>query len=449
MSVSSDLIDRVSFVGLDREDSDALAGFLPVIERELPAIIRLFYGNMRKWPQLVAMFRGDSGMDAAGRAQTSHWMKLFSGRFDDDYVVSVRKIGLVHSRIGLDPRWYIGGYSFILNHLYRVAAKHHTSRLNPAAAQAATGQLMAAISKAVMLDMDLAISVYIEENQAVYDRKLTALADDFETKIGNMTEMLAVASTELETTAQSMTNTTTQANQRAMTVAAAAEQASAGVQTVASAAEQLTSSISEISQQVKRSAQSTDRAVVDAQRTDIIVRALSEGAEKIGNVIGLITQIAGKTNMLALNATIEAARAGEAGKAFEVVATEVKNLATQTAKATEQIESQITEIQAATKEAVSAIQAITSTIGEVAAISSNIATQIEQQSIATHDITSNVQQTAQAAQEVSINIVGVSQAAEVTGAAAKEVFTSAANLSGQADALRVEVGSFVASVRAA
>lgn len=449
MAVSPELVDRLAFAGIDNETRSALSEFLPIAEQVLPSIIPLFYDNVRRWPQLAQMFGNDAAMDRAGRAQVSHWIRLFSGRFDDEYYRSVQQIGLVHSRIGLEPRWYVGGYSFILAHLQDHVTRLYTNRWNPARAQEQTARLLVAINKAAMLDMDLAISMYIEENKVVYDAKLRDLANNFESQIGQLTEILAAASTELEATAQSMSNTTEQANQRAMTVAAAAEEASAGVQTVASAAEELTASISEISQQVKQSAESTDRAAVDAQRTDSIVRALAEGAERIGNVIELITQIAGKTNMLALNATIEAARAGEAGKAFEVVATEVKNLATQTAKATDEIASQITEIQSATREAVGAIQAITQTINQVAAISSNIAKSIEQQSHATLDISRNVQQTAQATQEVSINIVGVSQAAEVTGAAATEVFSSASGVAEQIEVLRQEVTRFVTDVRAA
>lgn len=449
MAVTQELVERLAFAGIDEETRIALSEFLPIVEPEIRRIIPLFYDHLRRWPKMAQMFSGDSGMDRAGRAQAEHWLRLFSGRFDDEYYRSVRQIGLVHSRIGLEPRWYVGGYSYVLAHLHDFAARYYTNRWNPALAQEQAARVIVAINKAAMLDMDLAISMYIEENKAVHDATLRDLASTFESQIGQLTDVLAAASTELEATAQSMSSTTESANQRAMTVAAAAEEASAGVQTVASAAEELTASISEISQQVKQSAESTDRAAADALRTDSIVRALAEGAERIGSVIELITQIAGKTNMLALNATIEAARAGEAGKAFEVVATEVKNLATQTAKATDEIATQITEIQGATREAVGAIQAITQTISQVASISSNIAKSIEQQSHATLDISRNVQQTAQATQEVSINIVGVSQAAEVTGAAASEVFSSASGVAEQVEVLRQEVTRFISDVKAA
>ncbi len=221
------------------------------------------------------------------------------------------------------------------------------------------------------------------------------------------------------------------------------------MQTVASAAEQLTASISEISRQVLQSSRITERAVADARRTDTVVRALSDGAQKIGDVVGLITSIAGQTNLLALNATIEAARAGDAGRGFAVVASEVKNLAQQTAKATDEIGAQIGQIQTATGEAVEAIRAITGVIEEVSTIATAIASAVEQQGAATAEIARNVQQTAVSAHEVTSNIAGVSQAANDTGAAAAQVLSAAEGLSRQAATLTDEVNEFAAGIRAA
>ena len=279
--------------------------------------------------------------------------------------------------------------------------------------------------------------------------RLEALVMAFETKVGNLVSVLSSASNEMEGTAQSMSSTAAQTNQQAATVAAAAEEASAGVQTVASAAEQLTSSIGEISRQVAQSAKITQQAVSDARRTDGIVRALAEGAQKIGDVVGLITNIAGQTNLLALNATIEAARAGDAGKGFAVVASEVKSLAQQTGRATEEISAQIGQIQAATGEAVQAIVGITGIIEEVSAIAASIASAVEEQGAATAEIARNVQQTAASTQDVTTNIAGVSQAANDTGAAAGQVLSAAGSLSRQAEELASEVSGFVAGVRAA
>jgi methyl-accepting chemotaxis protein len=446
--MSTELSERLAFVGIDEATRTTLAEALPTLEKELPAVIDLFYANLRRWPEQMAIFDGQSSMNRASSLQLKHWLRLFSGRFDEDYVRSVRTIGLVHSKIGLDPRWYLGGYSFVLAKLFPIVAKRFGGGVfRNGAAKAA--KVITAMQQAAMLDMELAVTVYLDENKATFDRKLTEMANDFESRIGKMTDVLASAATELEATAETMTSATGENNQRTMAVAAAAEQASAGVQTVASATEQLSASIKMINQQVVESARKTEQAVADAKKTSDIVRTLVKAAETIGDVTDVISQLATKTNMLALNASVEAARAGEAGKTFEVVAGQVKELATQTGKATEGISAQIRGIQETVSEAVEAIKSISGVIDAVAAIAGNISSAVEQQSSATQEISRNIQQTAEAAHQVSINIVGVSQASENTGAAAREVFSSASSLTEQAEALTREVSDFVANVRAA
>jgi len=288
--------------------------------------------------------------------------------------------------------------------------------------------------------------------QANRERRATALDGllrDFEAKVTALVHGLATGATELEATARAMTGTADRTNEQANAVTRAAEEASTGVQTVASAADELSASIQEISRQVAQSASITGKAVTEAQRTDSIVRALAEGAEKIGQVVGLISDIASQTNLLALNATIEAARAGDAGKGFAVVASEVKNLATQTSKATGEIGTQIGQIQAATKEAVEAIRGIAATITEVSTIAASIASAVEEQGSATAEIARNVQETAHATQQVTTNISGVSQSANETGAAASQVLGAAGELSKHSEHLSGEVNTFIADVRAA
>ncbi|WP_419730207.1 methyl-accepting chemotaxis protein [Lichenicola sp.] len=279
--------------------------------------------------------------------------------------------------------------------------------------------------------------------------RLDALVNGFESKTRDMVGMLAAAATEMEATARAMSTNAVQTNKQASVVASAAEVASVGVQTVAVAADQLSSSITEISRQVTQSARVSEKAVADVRRTDAVVRALAEGARKIGDIVSLITNIASQTNLLALNATIEAARAGDAGKGFAVVASEVKSLAQQTAKATDEIGAQISQVQAATAEAVEAIRGISVVIEEIGAIATMIAAAVEEQGAATAEIARNVQQTATSTQTVTSNIAGVSQAAGETGTAASQVLDAAGGLSRQAEDLSNEVNRFVGDVRAA
>jgi methyl-accepting chemotaxis protein len=289
------------------------------------------------------------------------------------------------------------------------------------------------------------------EKRQVVERKamMTRMADDFESAVGGIVKSVAAASTELESAAQTMTSTAEETSRQSAAVAAATEQASANVQTVASASEELSSSVKEIARQVEKSSQISDRAVTEADRTNRQVQALAESAKKIGDVVDLINNIAAQTNLLALNATIEAARAGEAGKGFAVVASEVKTLATQTAKATEEIAGQIASIQSATGESVASIDGIGATIREMSQIASAIAAAMEEQGAATQEISRNAQQAAQGTQEVSSNVTGVNRAATDTGSAAAQVLSSSGELSRNAETLRGELEKFLTTVRAA
>jgi methyl-accepting chemotaxis protein len=278
---------------------------------------------------------------------------------------------------------------------------------------------------------------------------LGRMADDFEQSVRGSLDALTAAAVELRQTSNGMSSTAQAASQQATTVAAIAEQASTNVQTVAAATEELASSVSEIGRQVAQSTQIAGQAVEQANRTNTTVQGLSAAAQKIGDVIQLINDIASQTNLLALNATIEAARAGDAGRGFAVVASEVKSLASQTAKATEDISAQVAAMQSATTEAVHAIESIGGTIGAINEIATAIASAVEQQGSATKEIARNVQEAAQGTGAVSVNIAGVTRAAGETGTAANRVLVSAEDLNKQASLLRGKVDSFVANIRAA
>ncbi|HYF56434.1 MAG TPA: methyl-accepting chemotaxis protein, partial [Salinarimonas sp.] len=289
------------------------------------------------------------------------------------------------------------------------------------------------------------------ENDAKMRRAqmLDQLTRSFEARVSSLTQGLSSAATEMEATAQSMTSIAGQTNSQSMTVASAAEQTSSNVQTVAAATEELSISIQEITTQVAHSSKIAHSAVEDAQRTDKIVQALAGLAERIGGVIALINNIAGQTNLLALNATIEAARAGEAGRGFAVVATEVKELAGQTTKATEEIGAQIAEVQTATRQAVDAIQGIGRTIGNISDIATGIAAAMEEQGAATREIARNVQEAARGTEQVTGNIADVKRGAGETGAAAAQVLGAAQELARHSNDLSREVEAFLQGVKAA
>jgi len=295
-----------------------------------------------------------------------------------------------------------------------------------------------------------------EEQQAAEKRiaeqrkaDMIKMADDFEGAVGEIVETVSSASTELEASAGTLTKTAERAQQVTTTVAAASEEASANVQSVASATEEMASSVTEISRQVQESARMANDAVGQARSTTERVSELSKAASRIGDVVELINTIAGQTNLLALNATIEAARAGEAGRGFAVVASEVKALAEQTAKATGEIGQQITGIQAATQDSVNAIKEISVTIEKLSEISSTIAAAVEEQGAATQEISRNVQQAAQGTQQVSSNITDVQRGASEAGSASSQVLSAAQSLSSDSNRLKLEVGKFLNSVRAA
>ncbi|WP_029587726.1 methyl-accepting chemotaxis protein [Bradyrhizobium sp. URHD0069] len=289
------------------------------------------------------------------------------------------------------------------------------------------------------------------ETQAHAQRRveMRKLADEFEAAVGEIVQTVSLASTELEKSAGTLTRTAEETEQLSGMVEAASGEASTNVRSVAAATEEMTASISEISRQVQESNRIAGEAVDQAQVTDTRINELSKAALRIGDVVNLITTIAEQTNLLALNATIEAARAGDSGRGFAVVAQEVKALAAQTAKATNEISSQIAGMQVATQDSVVAIKQIGTTIGRISEIAAMIATSVGQQGAATEEIAHNVEQAAQGTSQVAVNIVDVNKGARETGSASAKVLASAQSLSGESNRLKLEVGKFLDSVRAA
>ncbi|EJW10154.1 methyl-accepting chemotaxis receptor protein [Rhodovulum sp. PH10] len=446
MTASHQLDERLAFVEIDAETRALLRELRPLIAAHLPGILDDFYRQVKRHPPAAKMFRDDRHIRHARDKQLAHWDTIAAAEFSDDYVRSVRRIGEAHNTLGLEPRWYIGGYSFVAVRLLATIEHAIPSGLFGRGAEK-KAKLLGAFVKAAMLDMDFAISVYLEAGERDKQNALERIAAAFEREIGGIANSVAEASCHLEGASRTLDKTADDTQEVALAVAAGSEEASTNVGSVAAAAEELTSSVAEVTRQVHDSSRIAGEAVAQAEKTDARITALSQAAGRIGDIVQLIGSVADQTNLLALNATIEAARAGEAGKGFAVVAQEVKALATQTAKATEEIASHVSGMRSATEDSVAAIKEIGATILRISEITGAIAAAAEQQGIATQEIARNIQHAAAGAAQVTGHITEVNTRAAETGTAAGDVHQAALSLSEQSGRLKAEVGRFLTMLR--
>lgn len=364
---------RLEFNQIDEQTKQVLRTISPLLAKNLSQALDKFYNDLNHYPELVRMFGGQQGMDRAKKMQFEHWMRISDGKFDNAYVESVTRIGKRHNLIGLEPKWYIGGYSNIAVTLINNMVCQTLSGPLSARRRKELSLALTSFLKALLLDMDLAITTYMDALE--HDKRMTMrnLSSDFENEVKQIvTNLLALS-----------------------------EDSSSNVQMVAAATEELSASISEISNQVSHTAVSAHETATIVQQTSLQVARLSEAADKIGQIVDMIRGIAEQTNLLALNATIEAARAGEAGKGFAVVASEVKNLAGKTSEATKEIIAQVETIQTETKQTVDGIDAIVSKIADVQERSASVAAAVEQQQAATAEISRSVYQASSGAQDTT------------------------------------------------
>jgi methyl-accepting chemotaxis protein len=455
---NSTIRDRLSYNQIDNITGAILRENRSFVLDELPGVLDRFYEHVSGVRETTAFFQGREHMMRAKAAQLRHWGTILDGRFDESYETSVRTIGETHNRIGLDPRWYIGGYNGLVNGIIEVIArKLPRPRVSNPEIERFIKQrgidhktaLQNAIVKVTLLDIDLAISVYLEAGRRERRTVLDRLAAECDAALLGVVNAVGTTVSELHQAAEVMTGAARDTADQSAGVAAAAEQASNNVRAVAAATDELSNSVKEIGRQVINSAGIAGNAVKSADGTAVKMRELSSASRNIGDVLELISNIARQTNLLALNATIEAARAGEAGKGFAVVAQEVKSLAAQTAKATAEISAQIGDIQTSTNDAVNAIGSIGEVIQSMSEIATTIAAAVEEQDAATVEISRNIQEAAEGTTQVSSNTSGLSRTAASTGSAANQVMAAAKSLGTQADTLRDVAQGFAATIRSA
>ena len=439
---------RLDMLEIDEPMRATLREMRPFFAKSLPGILKRFYDMVRQHEPSCGIFK-DGAMQEAVRMQLQHWDLISGGDFGLAYISSITGFCEFNQRNGVAPQWYVGCRPmFIAKELMKaVETEVQVPRFGQAAQAARDKKVMMlnAIAKANMLDSENLVAVYFGSNRQARKDTIAQASERFRAIITS----LSAASGDLEKTARTLTDNADNTTRLASVVANASENASNNVQAVASATEELASSVREISSQVQESSRVALSAVKQADETDGRINALSQAASRIGDVIKLITSVAEQTNLLALNATIEAARAGDAGRGFAVVAQEVKALASQTAKATDEIGIQIAGMQTATQEAVGSIKMISSTIGKISEITGAISAAIEEQGAATQEISGNIQRTASGTSEVAGTIAEVSQGATQTGAASNQLLSSAKQLSVSTASLQSEIDGFLKSIAAA
>jgi len=450
------LEERLKLLDFSEDDRRDVQAFWPIVEQNLPHLLDAFFARITAIPQLSGKAAGQTQRLKA--AQTEHWRQLFTGNFSDSYFASATTVGRTHNRIGLDPFWYVAGYGPLMIALTELAQKTDSRRgwggfkLNGTKSRPKSrqGKLAAATMKMLLIDIGVAVLAY---QQALIEDRLQrqrALEDEIGSFDGEMQQVLhelQTAAARIEATARDLSGSAGETDGRVNSIVQASAGAAKDVAMAASAAEQLAGSISEISRQVTESTRITAQASAAMETSDSLSRALQKAATHIGSVLDLINEIAAQTNLLALNATIEAARAGNAGKGFTVVASEVKGLASQTAGATGEIETQVASIQQAADQSVSAIQMLSSIVSQLREVAQGIAAAVEEQQLATGEIARSVQQAADHTNHVASNMSEVAEAVALTSRVATTMRQTADDLQQRTSGLGSSMRRFFDRVR--
>ncbi|TXG82119.1 MAG: globin-coupled sensor protein [Sphingomonadales bacterium] len=430
---------RVAFFRLDKTTCMHLRAARDRIAPHIHSILSRFYAYMMLQPQLFDMLRGRTE-ELSGR-QAAHWLRLFDGTFDDAYFQGAMQVGHIHHRIGLNMMWYVGGYAFALTEISRIIMDDDTTDT------ATAYEMLAAIQKATLLDMELVISTYIEAGELTLTQELTRISQAIESEVQSAVKAAAQrneavngAAQTIETLLQSICSGTEIARTNALMASECAGSSAAAV-------EELSASGLEIDRQITEADQISHAALQEIETVTNVLDSLESAVSQIGSVVDLIANIAAQTNLLALNATIEAARAGEAGKGFAVVASEVKQLAKQTASATIDVRQRVEQIQVVTGSVTQGVNSINKTINRNSEIATMVSAAIIEQNTATSEISRNAQVSAQSAQSTLETINTVAQASEQGGHEIARLVNGVASTSREIQMLGDRVAGLVETLR--
>ena len=436
----------LSFNKMDGAARADLLAAKPRIMAALPAVLDEFYEHVANFRETSAIFKDSASSDRARAQQMRHWGLITDARFDDAFFTSARRIGEVHYRLGISVGTYLGAYRFLISRMIHALA---TESLSDRVFGRRNAGIVDLLLSATFIDMDTVLSTFIGLMEQDRRKAVRDVSADLENNMFPHVDKIETAGVDLRHAAGAMSRISTETTSRSTSIAAATEQASMNVQTVATAAEQLSASIEDIARQAADAASMAGNADATMSGTSKEVARLQELIGQIGQVVGLIESIASQTNLLALNATIEAARAGDAGRGFSVVASEVKQLAAQTTRATADISGRIGQIQESTRAVVDSIGATSGIIQQLNSFAMIIAELIGQQKQATDEIARNVDQASRGTQEVAQATQEIAQSTGQVSANADNVSHTADALSRHTDSMKQELGRFIAALRAA